>query len=255
MQGFAVAAVGIIVVAAVVVAVVAYIARRVRRSLQHVAQVAFNTDSLLQGAKQQMQEYATTPKSISDMTRIYEPQIHEDFPSFNLTEFITKSQNMLLSVFNAIEAQDASQIVDASADLRTRVAQLITDERSTGTCEHYDAVRIHRTALTNYVKAGGICTITLQSALEYRHYTVDAQGTLTQGNREQLLQERYDVDIIYIQDVDKIEQTTTGNALGLNCPNCGAPIRNLGSKFCEYCGTAVIPVNVKVWSINAYRLV
>ena len=39
---------------------------------------------------------------------------------------------------------------------------------------------------------------------------------------------------VYIQNVDMVANGSEG--LGLNCPNCGAPIKSLGQKFCEYCG-------------------
>ena len=44
-----------------------------------------------------------------------------------------------------------------------------------------------------------------------------------------------------------------GEGLGLTCPNCGAPIKNLGQKFCLYCGTGVVEVNARVWKFNAVR--
>ena len=34
------------------------------------------------------------------------------------------------------------------------------------------------------------------------------------------------------------------------CPDCGAPIKNLGAKFCEYCGSAVEVINSRVWSLE-----
>ena len=34
------------------------------------------------------------------------------------------------------------------------------------------------------------------------------------------------------------------------CPNCGAPVTRLGSKFCEYCGSGLREISVRVWSIN-----
>ena len=36
----------------------------------------------------------------------------------------------------------------------------------------------------------------------------------------------------------------------LTCPNCGAPVTRLGSKFCEYCGSGLREISVRVWSIN-----
>ncbi|MCD8025431.1 MAG: zinc-ribbon domain-containing protein, partial [Clostridiales bacterium] len=44
---------------------------------------------------------------------------------------------------------------------------------------------------------------------------------------------------------------TNGESVGVNCPNCGAPIKNLGKKFCEYCGTAVTEVNIRAWKFDS----
>ena len=37
-----------------------------------------------------------------------------------------------------------------------------------------------------------------------------------------------------------------------DCPNCGAPIKNLGAMYCEYCGLAVTPINLKVWTLHKF---
>ena len=36
-------------------------------------------------------------------------------------------------------------------------------------------------------------------------------------------------------------------------PNCGAPVRSLGAKKCEYCGSYVEPVNIKVWKLQSFH--
>ena len=82
-------------------------------------------------------------------------------------------------------------------------------------------------------------------------YVEDLDGKLLNGSRDEKLQTIYEVDLVYLQDADVMG--VYGEALGLNCPNCGAPIRNLGMKFCEYCGTGIIEVNTRVWKYNAVR--
>lgn len=62
------------------------------------------------------------------------------------------------------------------------------------------------------------------------------------------VQTRYNMELVYIQDLSKINDLAT--AVGVTCPNCGAPITRLGSKFCEYCGTGVTPVDVRVWKLH-----
>ena len=38
--------------------------------------------------------------------------------------------------------------------------------------------------------------------------------------------------------------------LGLNCPNCGAPLPGLGAKKCIYCDTPIVEYNLRVWNFS-----
>jgi len=40
------------------------------------------------------------------------------------------------------------------------------------------------------------------------------------------------------------------DALAVTCPNCGAPIPMLGAKHCEYCGCAIIELNIHAWAFH-----
>lgn len=59
----------------------------------------------------------------------------------------------------------------------------------------------------------------------------------------------YDVDLIYVQDADQLD----GAMLGYSCPHCGAPVTKLGDKTCAYCGSALEPINIRVWQIQDIR--
>lgn len=72
---------------------------------------------------------------------------------------------------------------------------------------------------------------------------------VVRGSDHILEQSRYNVDLVYIQNRDLAKGNTDG-ALGVTCPNCGAPITNLGAKFCEYCGAGVMELNVHAWSFE-----
>ena len=92
--------------------------------------------------------------------------------------------------------------------------------------------------------------VTFQSSLECFHYTTDlGDNSVKDGSKEYKYQTRYNVDLIYIQDRNKVENELD-HALGINCPNCGAPLSTLGAKVCEYCGTPVVTVNLYAWTFN-----
>ena len=80
------------------------------------------------------------------------------------------------------------------------------------------------------------------------HYK-EKDGKTIWGDAERLTQTKYNVEVLYIQD-EKL--TKMGNAVGTTCPHCGAPVTNLGAMYCEYCGLAVTPVNLKVWTLHRF---
>ena len=58
-----------------------------------------------------------------------------------------------------------------------------------------------------------------------------------------------EVELMYVQDADRLHNRAT--ALGVNCPNCGAPVKTLGEKFCQFCGTAIKEINIRSWKFNS----
>ena len=84
--------------------------------------------------------------------------------------------------------------------------------------------------------------------MEYFHYK-EKEGRVTDGDKERKQQTKYNIEVMYIQN-EKLAKLD--NAVGTTCPNCGAPIVKLGALYCEYCGTAVTPINLKVWTLHRY---
>ena len=62
------------------------------------------------------------------------------------------------------------------------------------------------------------------------------------------VQDRYKVDFVYIVDSNQVSDNE--KALGLNCPNCGAPISDVGVKTCKYCGSGALEIVNRVWTFN-----
>ena len=220
----------------------------IRTKIESFSRAAFGTKSLVEGLEQQADLIAETPKSVSGMTRIFEPQIQKDFPDFNLVQFKNKAENMLISALQAISAGSVSLLRETSNELTEQVRNQIQANAAEGVTETYRQIHIHRTEITNYVKREGKCIITFQSAVEYFHYK-EKEGRVTDGDKERKQQTKYNIEVMYIQN-EKLAKLD--NAVGTTCPNCGAPIVKLGALYCEYCGTAVTPINLKVWTLHRY---
>lgn len=178
-----------------------------------IRSIASDLHAIREVAEVQSRELVTTPKSINSMTRILEPQILKDFPEFSWREFCPDAQKMIREELLAKGASD---------------------------------IRFHRTEIAGYQKSDGSCRITLQSSLQY--IPSEEEDLLRSKKlRGQPKQARYNSELLYVQNTKACGEQT---AVGATCPNCGAPITNLGQKKCEYCGSAVTVINRHVWTLS-----
>lgn len=230
---------GIVIIAAAIAVLI--VINKVKSIVSPIIQLAGNMDDI-------DRELQTTPKSVSAMTSVYLPRIEKDFPEFSYGEFKVRAENMMKSAFNAISTGDISKLVNASSDLKTQINNRIGSNQVNRLDEKFSEIDIHRTEIKNYVKNAGNCVITLQSSVGYIHHVTDSKGQVIKGSKTDKFQTRYDIDLMYIQDILKTEngEHFTSN----NCPNCGAPIKGLGTKACPYCGSGVEEINIRTWHIT-----
>lgn len=221
---------------------------RAKRQIEALSKSLFGTTSLKEGLDNQAEELSQRPKSISAMTRIYEPQIARDFPEFNWVEFKNLSETMLQSALVAISLGSLDGLGDVSSDIREKLRVHIEKNKLDGIRETYSQIRIHQTEIARYDKVGGKCIITLQSALEYQ-YTKKKDGVLDASCSPYKTQTKYNTEMVYVQNA---ALANVDQSVGTNCPNCGAPITSLGQKKCEYCGLAVTPINIQVWNLQNF---
>jgi len=158
-----------------------------------------------------------------------------------------RAENVLTSYLMAISAGNPGELTEGSRELKDRLEMHITQLKAQGEKETFENIKLHRTEIANYQKRNGRCIITFQAALQYKYSLCDENGTFMACDK--LMQERYNVDLVYIQDRELVEDERD-LSLGINCPNCGAPVSGLGSKVCEYCGTPVIELNIYAWTFH-----
>ena len=239
----------ILMIVAVIVLVIVLLVIYVIKKVEHLSTSLFGVKSLSEGLTMQAEELAETPKSVAGMTRIYEPQLVKDFPEFNWKEFRDKAERMLLMAFAAISKGEETFVGGSAEGLREQVIAVIQENKRQQIKEYYKDIQIHRTEITRYEKKNGTCVLVLQSAVGHIHYK-EKDGKLIEGNKERKEQTRYNIYLMYVQDVKKANMD---KAVGTTCPSCGAPVSGLGEKKCEYCGSQVVPINIQVWSIQSFR--
>jgi len=154
----------------------------------------------------------------------------------------------VLRVIRTLRSAANSKAIKLVAQIQRTIASLAVD----GRIEYFEKIKIHRTGIKSYQKNAGTCVITLQTAIEYLHY-IKQNGIVVSGSQQTFEQDRYDLSIIYIQDASQLPSYAT-NAISINCPNCGAPVKGLGNKHCDYCGSAIQAIDIRIWRINQFTL-
>ena len=225
-----------------------YAYQRVRKKVREFSHIAFGTEDIMQGLRSAELESETTPKSVSGATSIYLPRIMRDFPDFHYDEMKRRAENVLTSFLRSVDRADPALLAEGTEELKTKLKMRIEMLRDAGEEEHFDNIRIHRTEIRTYRREKGRCSIVFQSAVQYERPR-EQGGRTPEGTGVGLHQTRYDVEVIYIQDRE-IAENTADAGLAANCPNCGAPLPELGAKICPYCDSPLVEFNIRTWNFS-----
>jgi hypothetical protein len=208
----------------------------------------FGTDSMIEGMKQREAEVEMTPKSVSSATNLYMPSIMRDFPEFHYDEMKSRAENVLTSYLQSITGQNPALLSEGTKELKEQLRLRLEMLQNQSQRESFENIHIHRTEIHQYRKQKGRQSIVLQSAVEYIH-ALKENGKLIGGSEERKEQAKYNVELVYIQDQDMVENQEDAG-LALNCPNCGAPLPGLGAKKCIYCDTPIVEYNLRIWNFS-----
>lgn len=251
-NGNLIAVIVILVLALVLVGIIYYAYRKIRDKITAFSRLLFGTDNLLEGIKSREHEVAVTPKSVSSATNLYLPAIMRDFPEFHYDEMKTRAENVLTSYLRSVDTMSSSMLTEGTKELKEELAMRIQTLKRMERREHFQNIKIHRTEIHQYRKNKGRVSIVFQSAVEYIHY-LEQDGKIIKGRDDIREQAKYNVEVIYIQDRELVEDVGE-MALGLHCPNCGAPVPVLGAgKVCEYCDSPIVEFNMRTWNFSKVK--
>ena len=201
-------------------------------------------------AKQIAEEDAYRQKNVSGITKLLEPEILRDFPDFNKNLLYSIAESNLRKIFSAIENKSLAGI-DKDEELiliLPKLKEKIEDIKERKVEIKYDDIVFHVNAIKKYEKVKGMATVTISTTLEYYYKNSDKKENLCNNIKRQT---RYTCEFVYIYDETKLEKKN--NIIVINCPNCGAPLRNLELGECEYCSSHFEPINLKLWKMSSYK--
>ena len=223
----------------------------VKSKISSYSRKLFGTDSLLDGINEQKRNMSETPRSIHAMTSVYLPMIQKDFPEFDYELYKNKAESVLRGYLAVISTKNVNALTEECSPNLKNSVQSIIEELNVRNVNHImSETVIHNTQIARYIKTGSTVTILFNSAVGQYSYLEDINtGKVVAGDSKNKRQTIYDVGLVYVQDASKM--SNQAGAMGVNCPNCGTPITNLGNKFCKFCGTAITEINLRSWKFDS----
>lgn len=211
----------------------------VRKKLREFSASAFGTSNIIEGIKNQQIALTNEPRSVFGMEKLILPNISKDFPNLNINEMKKMAEDSILMCLQSIEKKKVLKTDHVSEKIINWIQSRIDDLESRDSI-NYDSIKFHRTVLSQYTNKDGVYSLIFQTSIEYLYRK--------NNNDYKKIQNRFKTEFIYIFDDSKVSRYQSG--IALNCPNCGAPIKDLGVKICNYCGTGVIDLVKKTWILN-----
>ena len=209
----------------------------------------FDLKSLYNDIKQSSYDSFTKEKSIGSQTNLLLPQIVRDIPNFSADEMFRKTETCLRAAFNSLENKTLSgtdEIILMKDSIKEEIEDMISNKISV----RYDNIKFHKHGLKFYTNKDGVLTITVNTSLEY-DYEKTKNGKIIDNNHNVKKQNRIVSKFIYVYDPDKYTKSEV--LVGIICPNCGAPVKDLGKKKCRYCGSGLEDINLKSWHMVSYK--
>ena len=234
MKGFLITLILIAIFLALIIFFIFYIKTLIGGFLEKY----FGTRDLKEAIEKSEIESENTPKSLSSMETLSLSSIKDDFPELNINEIKSMAENTITNYLRAIDKKSIIDLKNYNESIKNMALAEIED-LGDKKVSHED-VRFHKTVINKYEKSKSIASLYMASAVEYYRKEND-------GIRKKV-QDRFLVEIIYV--IDPTEVGEDEKLLGLNCPNCGAPITTLGEKFCKYCNTGIKDLVKRSWVVN-----
>lgn len=234
MKGFLVT----LILIAVFLVIIALLILYLKGVLAAFLEKYFGTRDLKEAIEKSEIEAENTPKSLSSMETLAMSSIKRDFPDLNINEIKSMAENTITNYLRAIDKKDIEDLKNYNDNIKNMVLAKIEDLGDNKI--KYDDIKFHKTVVNRYEKSKSIASLFMASAVEY--YRKENDGI------KKKIQDRFIVEILYV--IDPTEVDLDKKLLGLNCPNCGAPITTLGEKYCRYCNTGIKDLVKRSWVVN-----
>ncbi len=238
----------LIVIGIIILAIVIGVAV-IKHKLNQVSHkyLGMGIDKVGDAIKEGLADDSMPPRRISVMTSVNQPKLQRDFPETSYSQIESMARNGLTGFLSAVETGNAGQLYMPSMNLSQQLQDRLSDNSSRNEPEHFDDVKIHKTALAGYSNANGTADAVFEIAFECYHYF----------NESEKLNAPNQLAVSLTLNCGRaVSSDDNSSTFAHTCPNCGAPVTAIGkNKVCEYCGSGISELGMRVWLVDSIKFI
>lgn len=238
----------LVIILIIVIAIIVGIAV-IKHKLNQVSHkyLGMGIDKVGDAIKEGLADDSMPPRSISVMTSVNQPKFQRDFPETSYRQIESMARNGLTGFLSAVENRSPSQLYMPSMNLSQQLQDRLNDNGSKSEPEHFDSLKIHKTALASYTNMNGTADAVFEISFECYHYF----------NESEKLNAPNQLAVSLTLNCGRaVAADDNSSTFAHNCPNCGAPVSLVGGKkVCEYCGSGLSELGMRVWLVDSIKFI
>ena len=188
---------------------------------------------------------------LPDRTAEIESIVKGHDPNFSADDFVSFVKRMYIDIQVAWCRRDMTPVRALLHDnLYDATARQVQAKIEQGVVYHYESMAVNAAYMTSYAKDAQFEYLTVYLNARMIDWQEDEKtGRVLRGDKTTRWDLRYKMK--FMRSVGVLTKEETAQTVGVNCPNCGAPLDMASSTKCTYCG-AVVTTGQYSWVLSDF---
>ena len=180
--------------------------------------------------------------------------IKKNDPNFTVPDFITFAKNLYINMQDAWCRRDLEPVrAGLHQNLYERSEKQIQKKIADGIVVHLDRLTVNEAYITSYRRDSQYeyAKVYLSSSM-IEYHTKEATGQILYGDMQTRWTMRY--EMTFMRSVNAKTNEAGAANIGLNCPNCGAPLKGTSFGKCAYCDS-IVTTGMYNWVLSDFNAI
>lgn len=180
--------------------------------------------------------------------------ISERDPNFTSPDFITFAKNVYMNIQDAWCQRDLEPVrAILHQNLYERTEKQVQKKIADGIVQHLDRLTVNDAYMTSYRKDAQFEYVKVYLNSSMIDYQVkESTGQILYGDQSTRWTMRY--EMTFMRSLSAKTPEAGAKEIGMNCPNCGAPLKGASFGKCPYCDS-IVTTGLYNWVLSDFNAI